>query len=66
MCLKVQNFKPYILFQFFQIAYLTPKALMSNWIGRNLRRNCLLKRVIEGKVEGMGIEEEDVNSYWMT
>jgi hypothetical protein len=24
----------------------------SNWIGRILRRNCFLKRVIEGKIEG--------------
>jgi hypothetical protein len=29
-----------------------PKA---NWIGYILRRNCLLKRVIEGKIQG-GIE----------
>jgi hypothetical protein len=35
-----------------------------------LRRNCLLKHVIEGKIEGgikvTGNEEEDVSSYWMT
>ena len=24
----------------------------ANWIGHILRRNCLLKRVIEGKIEG--------------
>jgi hypothetical protein len=35
-----------------------------------LRRNCLLQRVIEGKIKG-GIEvtedeEEDVGNYWMT
>jgi hypothetical protein len=32
-----------------------------------LRRNCLLQRVIEGKIQG-GIEdkEEDVENYWMT
>jgi hypothetical protein len=32
-----------------------------------LRRNCLLQRVIEGKIKG-GIEdeEEDIGSYWMT
>jgi hypothetical protein len=24
----------------------------ANWIGHNLRRNCLLKHVIEGKLEG--------------
>ena len=28
---------------------------MANWIGRSLRRNCLLLQVIEGKVKG-GIE----------
>jgi len=27
----------------------------ANWIGRILRRNCLLQRVIEGKIKG-GIE----------
>jgi len=27
----------------------------ANWIGHILRRNCLLQRVIEGKIEG-GIE----------
>ena len=42
----------------------------ANWIGHILRRNCLLQRVIEGKIIG-GIEvtedeEEDVGSYWMT
>jgi len=28
---------------------------MANWIGHILRRNCLLKRVIEGRIKG-GIE----------
>jgi hypothetical protein len=41
-----------------------------NWIGHILRRNCLLKRVIEGKIKGeievTGRQEEDVRSYWMT
>jgi len=42
----------------------------ANWIGHTLRRNCLLQRVIEGKIKG-GIkvnedEEEDVGRYWMT
>jgi hypothetical protein len=34
-----------------------------------LPRNCLLQRVIEGKVKGVKgqeDEEEDVGSYWMT
>ena len=26
----------------------------ANWIGHILRRNCLLKRVIEGKIKGGG------------
>jgi hypothetical protein len=26
----------------------------ANWIGHMLRKNCLLKHVIEGKVEGYG------------
>ena len=42
----------------------------ANWIGHILRRNCLLKQVIEGKVRGeMEVtrgEEDDVRSYWMT
>ena len=42
----------------------------ANWIGHILRRNCLLKQVIEGKIKGeMKVakdEEEDVRSYWMT
>jgi hypothetical protein len=30
----------------------TIKIRKANWIGRVLRRNCLLKHVIEGKLEG--------------
>jgi hypothetical protein len=30
----------------------TIKRRKANWIGHILRRNCLLKRVIEGKIEG--------------
>jgi len=42
----------------------------ANWISHILRRNCLLQRVIEGKIQGR-IEvtedkEEDVGNYWMT
>ena len=52
----------------------------ANWIGHILRRNCLLQRALEGKIQG-GIEvtgrqgrrrrrqedkEEGVGSYWMT
>jgi len=41
----------------------------ANWIGHILCRNCLLQRVIEGKIKG-GIEvkedeEEDIGSYRM-
>jgi len=28
------------------------KRIKANWIGHILRRNCLLKHVIEGKIEG--------------
>ena len=43
----------------------------ANWIGHILRRNCLLQRVIAGKIKGGGgkwqeNEEEDVGSYWLT
>jgi hypothetical protein len=31
-----------------------------------LQRNCLLKHVSEGKIEGTDDEEEDVSSYWKT
>jgi hypothetical protein len=30
----------------------TIKRIKDNWIGHTLRRNCLLKYVIEGKLEG--------------
>jgi hypothetical protein len=30
----------------------TLKRRKANWIGHILRRNCLLKHVIEGKIEG--------------
>ena len=30
----------------------TTKRRRANWIGHFLRRNCLLKQVIEGKIEG--------------
>jgi hypothetical protein len=33
--------------------------------GHILRRNCLLKHIIEGKMEWED-EEEDVSRYWMT
>ena len=42
----------------------------AKWIGHILRRNRLLKQVIEGKLKGeMEVEkdeEEDVRNYWMT
>ena len=47
------------------------RKMKDNWIGHILRRNCLLKQAIEGKIKGdmevdMEDEEEDVRSYWMT
>ena len=42
----------------------------ANWIGHILRRNCLLKQVIEGKITGeMEVTRrrgKDVRNYWMT
>ena len=43
----------------------TIKQMRANWIGRILRRNCLLKHVIEGKM-GQEYDEEGVSSYYMT
>ena len=49
--------------------FLKLNVLCSN-IPHILRRNCLLKQVIEGKIRGrwkwQEDEEEDVRSYWMT
>ena len=46
----------------------TFKRRKTNWNGHILHRNCLLKHVIEGKIEGrIGVtedDEEDVSSYW--
>jgi len=38
------------------------KRKKADWIGRILRRNCLLKHVSEGKIKGRKDEEEDVGS----
>jgi hypothetical protein len=38
----------------------------ANWIGHILRRNCLLKHGIEGKLKVKGHEEKEVSSYRMT
>jgi hypothetical protein len=47
----------------------TTKRRKANWIGHILRKNCLLKHVIEGMVEKRitvtGNEEEDVISFWL-
>jgi hypothetical protein len=32
----------------------TRKLKKANWIGHTLRRNCLLRHVIEGKIDRMG------------
>jgi hypothetical protein len=44
------------------------KTVKAKLISHILRRNCLLKHIIDGKIEGMGREEEeeDVSSYWIT
>jgi hypothetical protein len=41
------------------------KRRTTHWICHILRRNCLLKHVIE-REKGRENEEGDVNSYWMT
>jgi hypothetical protein len=38
---------------------------MANWVGHILRRKFILKRIIEGKIEGREDEDEDVSSYLM-
>ena len=38
----------------------------ANWIGHILRRNCLLKHVIEGKIRERRKWQEDIRNYWMT
>ena len=42
----------------------------ANWIGHILRRNCLLQRVIEGKIQGgievTGRQGRRHRNYWMT
>ena len=46
------------------------KRRKANWIGHILHRNCLLKHVIDGEMEGIDKrqedEKEDVSSCWMT
>ena len=45
----------------------TVKRRKANWIGHILRMNCLLRHIIEGKIEGrIGVTEddEDLSSYW--
>jgi len=40
--------------------------MKENWIGHILHNHCFLKHIIEGKIEGTKMEEEeDVSSYWM-
>jgi hypothetical protein len=40
------------------------KRKEANWIGYILRRNCLLKHVIDGKIERTGEEAENVRRFW--
>jgi hypothetical protein len=46
----------------------TVKRRKANWIGHMLRRNCLLKNFIKGKVEERITrrenEKEAISSYW--
>jgi hypothetical protein len=47
----------------------TVKRRKTNWIDHILHRNCLLKHISEGKIQGrievMGREQES-KSYWIT
>jgi len=36
----------------------------AKWTGYILRRDCLLKHVIEGKIERTGEETENVRRFW--
>jgi hypothetical protein len=47
------------------ISLIQKKRRKANWFGHFLRRNCLLKHVIE-RYKGQEDEGEDVSSYWMT
>jgi hypothetical protein len=40
--------------------------MKAEWIGHILHRNCLLKHVTEGNVEGTEDEVDIVSSYWIT
>jgi len=48
----------------------TTKRRKANWISHILGRNCLIKyiieRKIEGRIEAREDKEEDVSSYWLT
>jgi hypothetical protein len=44
----------------------TIRRRKANWIGHILRRNCLIKHIIEGKILGTRMRGRDVCSCWMT
>jgi hypothetical protein len=44
----------------------TIKRRKANWIGHILRRNCILKRIIEDGIEVMGRQGKGISSYCMT
>jgi hypothetical protein len=39
------------------------KRTKTDWIDHILRRNCLLKHIMEGKIKDEEEEKEDLNSY---
>jgi hypothetical protein len=53
-----------------ETSYVQWQRRKANWISHILRRNCLLKHIIEGKIEGRVEwregEEKEVSSYWTT
>jgi hypothetical protein len=49
---RVRMEKYYLLLRRIGISYVQKKKRKANWISRILRKNCPLKHVIEGKIEG--------------
>ena len=53
-CARLREGVPYVKVHRYNPKHLCPKLRKrrANWIGQILRRNCLLKQVIEGKIKG--------------
>jgi hypothetical protein len=44
----------------------TVNGRKANWIDHILRRNCIVKHVIEGEIKVVGSRGRRRSSYWMT